>query len=528
MAYHALNALEPDAQAWKHFYEDIKPAAYAIDETEGTTPIYQDIPNLKDAKSAYGAIVYQKAPSILKQLEFRLGAESFRNGLRIYLRQHAYGNAEWSDLIAALQTASSSPDGHDVRTWADAWVLRRGMPEITPSWSCGADGKVATMTLTQHDVLPDGYTWPISNELLLGYGGNSITQPAKIRVDWSTSKVDVPSTLGQPCPSFVFANAGDEAYGRFLLDTQSEQSVRQPIARSADRSDPLLRSMLWGALWDNVHVAKSSPRSYVELVLANLPHESDETLARIQGGHAATALHSYMTDRGRSQLVPQLEQIATDRMLHAEAPALRIVNFRILTAVAETPAGLETLKQLLSGSVAIPGVELRSLDRWNLVGHLIAQGDPDSTAIFTSEQKRDQTGDGLKYAWAVQAAAPDAATKQRYFAAYQLPPTDSAAKPEDWLTQSLRPFNSWNQSALTEPYLTRALDQLPEIKRDRKIFYLGAWLAAFLQGQISPEAQAQVNEWLAKPGIDPDLRRKVLENADDLNRTVRIRERFPD
>jgi aminopeptidase N len=338
----------------------------------------------------------------------------------------------------------------------------------------------------------------------------------------------VPSALGRPCPAYVFANAGDEAYGRFLLDQQSEHAVRTTIVDASRGLDPLLRSMLWGALWDNVHVAQSSPRSYVELVLANLPHEDDETLARIQGAHAATALHSYMTDRGRSQLVPQLEQITADRMLHAEAPALRIVNFRTFTSIAETASGRGALKHLLSGETSIPGVELRSLDRWNLVGRLIAQGDADAANLFAAEQKRDPSGDGLKYAWAVQAGAPDSATKQRYFAAYLLPPTDSAAKPEDWLTQSLRPFNSWNQPALTGPYLTRALDQLPEIKRDRKIFYLGAWLAAFIQGQISPEAEAAVNQWLAKPDFDPDLRRKVLENADDLTRTVRIRQRFPD
>ena len=129
MAYRAMDALHPETDPWKHFFEDIKPQAYGIDETEGTTPIFQDIPNLKDAKSAYGAIVYQKAPAILKQLEFRLGPAAFQRGLQIYLAQHAYANAEWSDLIAAFHAAS----GQDVKSWADAWVLRRGMPEVTVS-----------------------------------------------------------------------------------------------------------------------------------------------------------------------------------------------------------------------------------------------------------------------------------------------------------------------------------------------------------------------------------------------------------
>src|SRR5262249_38535982 len=96
MAYHAMADLKAKENVWKRFYQAIKPAAYAIDSTQGTTPIYQDIPNLKDAKSAYGAIVYSKAPGVLKQLAFVLGEDNFRDGLRLYLKEHAYANAEWS------------------------------------------------------------------------------------------------------------------------------------------------------------------------------------------------------------------------------------------------------------------------------------------------------------------------------------------------------------------------------------------------------------------------------------------------
>ncbi|HEY4357154.1 MAG TPA: M1 family aminopeptidase [Acidobacteriaceae bacterium] len=526
MAYHALDSLEPKSGAWKHFYEDIKPSAYGIDETLGTTPIFQNIPNLKDAKSAYGAIVYQKAPSILKQLEYQLGPESFRNGLRIYLKGHAYGNAQWSDLIDAFHTAS----GKDVRTWADAWVLRRGMPEVSVTWSCNALGTVDQLTLHQHDVLPDGFVWPMSNEISL-HSGEMGQAPLAIQASWNTAEQVVAEAHGKPCPSFVFANAGDHAYGRFLLDTASEKAVRQKIlgrTLRSDNTDPLLRSMLWGALWENVHVAHSAPRDYVELALANLPHEDDETLARIQGGHAITAMHSYMTAQGRAPLAPRLERLMADRMLHAPTVGLRIVSFRTLSAAVETSAGRDTLKHVLAGEVTVPGVQLRPLDRWGIVNRLIALGDMNASTIFATEQKRDQTDDGKRSAWAVMAGAPTGEAKTNYFAEYVKAPTDPSAKPEDWLTQSLRSFNSWNQSELTEPYLRRALDQLPEIKRDRKIFYLGSWLGAFLGGQVSPEAQTAVKAWLAQPGIDPDLRLKVIESSDELDRTVLIRHRFPD
>ncbi len=105
MAYRALATLKPEQNVWAHFYQQIKPAAYGIDVTKGTTPIYQNIANLKDAKSAYGAIVYSKAPALLKQLAYLIGDDAFRNGLRLYLREHLYANAQWSDLVGAFERA---------------------------------------------------------------------------------------------------------------------------------------------------------------------------------------------------------------------------------------------------------------------------------------------------------------------------------------------------------------------------------------------------------------------------------------
>jgi aminopeptidase N len=150
--------------------------------------------------------------------------------------------------------------------------------------------------------------------------------------------------------------------------------------------------------------------------------------------------------------------------------------------------------------------------------------DREAHAIYAAEQAHDQSGQGLKYAYAAAAGTPSVETKARYFDEY----LHSQTIQEDWITQSLRPFNSWNQSALTAPYLQRALDELPDIKLHRKIFFLGAWLGSFLDGQTSPEAQATVRSWLVSHPIDPDLRLKVLEVSDALDRTVLIRQRYPD
>ena len=67
---------------------------------------------------------------------------------------------------------------------------------------------------------------------------------------------------------------------------------------------------------------------------------------------------------------------------------------------------------------------------------------------------------------------------------------------------------------------------MPQIKRDRKIFFLTGWLDAFIDGQQSPAAQDQMHRYLETASLDRDLRLKILETVDELDRTVAIRRRF--
>ena len=80
---------------------------------------------------------------------------------------------------------------------------------------------------------------------------------------------------------------------------------------------------------------------------------------------------------------------------------------------------------------------------------------------------------------------------------------------------------------LTRRYLRPALDSLPYIQANRRIFFLGSWLGAFLNGQTDAAALDIVHKFLADhPRLPLDLRQKVLQNADELARTVRIRAEF--
>ncbi|HEY6308121.1 MAG TPA: M1 family aminopeptidase [Candidatus Angelobacter sp.] len=514
MAYHALADLKRNENVWKRFYQAIKPAAYAIDSTQGTTPIYQDIANLKDAKSAYGAIVYSKAPGVIKQLAFVLGEEQFRDGLRLYLKEHAYANAEWSDLVGAFEKVS----GKQLGEWANAYIKRRGMPQVDVIWVyCDHPHQIQSLVLQQHDVLGEGGLWPISTQVLLGYFGRA---PVRVQVRLNSGRTDVAREAHQSdCPDYVFTNDQDYAYGRFLLDEHSRKAV---MAGLGSITDVFERTLLWGSLWDSVREAELDPREYVELALKLLPAEDDEALAQSIIGRMATALHRYVSPEVRMQLAAKAENLAYHQMVHSPQQDMRIIWFRALRGVAETAQGRGRLKDMLSGKLTVPGVELRPLDRWNMVTALVALNDPDADAMLAAEQKRDPSGEGLKYAYMAAAARPDSNIKKQYFEGY----LHDASRPEDWVEQSLGPFNYWNQPELTLPYLRPALDALPQVKHDRKIFFVLAWLNAFIGGQQSPSAQAQVREFLLAAPLDKDLKLKILEVSDELDRTVKIREKY--
>ena len=159
----------------------------------------------------------------------------------------------------------------------------------------------------------------------------------------------------------------------------------------------------------------------------------------------------------------------------------------------------------------------------------VPEGDvADETRLFTEEDvdsaaTRDPTSDGRRRAFVAGAARPDPAVKAEYFRRYF---ADRSLN-EEWVTASLGAFTAPGQDALVLPYVAPALDSLPWLQRNRRIFFVGVWLDAMVGAGARPEALAAVDAFLAAhPELPVDLRRKVLQSADELRRTVAVRARF--
>jgi aminopeptidase N len=505
--------LDPTSNAWKTFYLRNKPAAYAVDASAGTTPVWQRLANLDQAKSNYGAIVYNKAPGILKQLNYLAGDTAFRDGLREYLRAHRYGNATWRDLLTAVGGAAGRP----LEGWGRNYILRPGMPVIEQHLDI-RDDTIARLAIEQRPAraLSGSAPWPARVEVLLGYAG----APAmRVPVELQGCSAVVP-VAGRRAPDWVFANASDYGYALVQLDDRSVRWLEQHLG---EERDDFLRAMLWGALWDEVRAARLDPARFVRAALRALPTERDEQIAPVLLGRVVRATMSYLAPRARVELLPEVERTLRAGADDPSRPyGIRKSHLDAYIAVATTAGAVSSLDALLDSTTAA-GAPLRPPTRWAIVTALIARGAPTAEARFSSEARRDSTSEGRRRAFVAGAAWPDSTVKAAYWGRY----FGDRELNEDWVTASLRSFNEPDQDALSRRYLVPAIDSLPWIQRNRRIFFLGSWVGAFFDGQRTAAALADVDSVLAAhPDLPADLRDKILQARDELERTVTIRARF--
>ncbi len=518
MAAKALADLEPSSDAWKTFYQSNKPLAYGVDQTTGTTPLWQELANLDQAKSAYGPIVYNKAPSVLKQLNYLVGERAFQAGVHQFLSDHAYANATWQDLLGAIGKAG----GRSLDTFGRNFMLRPGMPEVQQRLTV-RDGKIVKLELVQKPAQPlsGPSVWPMRTQVLLAYSEASGRKPETIPVELSAVTTEAVAARGRPAPAFVFANFQDYGYFLTLLDSMSVQSLMS--GELGRVQDPFLRTMLWGALWDQVRDAQLAPERFAELALTELPREKDEQIVPVLLGRLERSIRAYMAPAKAMTMRSSAERMLWDGARDASKPyGIRKAFLDAFVGLVASADGIAKLESLLSADSAA-GEPVRDPTRWSVVNRLVVLGAANAERSLAAQVARDTTPDGRRRAFVAGAARESAAVKADYFTRYFADKTLN----EDWASGSLGEFNTLEHQDLTLPYLRPALDSLPFIQANRRIFFLGSWLGSFIGGHTSDAALQTVKKFLVDhPKLPKDLREKVLQSSDELERTVRIRKRW--
>jgi puromycin-sensitive aminopeptidase len=122
----AVDAWKPEWETWLSFGSD-RAGAMLIDGLQSTRPIEFPVHAPEEAQAMFDVLTYQKGAAVLRMLQQYLGEQTFRDGVNLYLKAHAYGNTETGDLWDALEQASGQP----VRRTMDSWIFQEGYPLVT-------------------------------------------------------------------------------------------------------------------------------------------------------------------------------------------------------------------------------------------------------------------------------------------------------------------------------------------------------------------------------------------------------------
>ena len=482
------------------------PAAYEVDRTPGANPIRQSLDNLNEAGSLYGAIIYQKAPVIMRHLEALLGEESFRDGLREYLNAHKFGNATWNDLIEVLDRRTPT----DLRGWSKVWVEQPGRPTVTTELTV-ANGRVSRLAFRQRDPWNRGLVWPQQLRVVLGGGSGQRT----LRVALDGEVAEAREAVGMPAPAFVRPNGEGWMYGNIELDPASLDYLSRSLP---DIADPLTRGSAWVTVWDGLLDGRLQPAVFMDLATAALPRETDEQMTSRVLGYAGNAWWRFLPAAERTRRAAAFERLLREGLTRAGTASQKAAWFGALRDVSLTAPTVDWLRRVWAKTETVPGLPLAEADYTTLALELAVREVDGWRGVLTEQLGRIENPDRKgQFQFVMPAISADPAERNRWFRSLS---DVSNRRHEPWVLAGLSYLHHPLRARASTGYVTPSLEMLWEIQKTGDIFFPKRWLDATLGGHNSSEVAAMVRQFLASlpPNYPERLKSITLQSADELFR----------
>ncbi|MFZ5670687.1 MAG: M1 family metallopeptidase [Pseudomonadota bacterium] len=189
---------------WSVWLQDMatRDGAMNLDARAATHPVVVEVADARNAP--FDQISYQKGQAVIRMIEAWVGEAAFRDGLRAYMRKHAYANTVSDDLWAAVEAASGQP----IRRIAHDFTDQPGVPLI----KVATLGSAARLTQRRFGVdAPSRRPLSWSTPVAAIWTGTSETWRGIVSMGRSV-RVKGPEGGG------LLANAGQAGYFRTVYD----------------------------------------------------------------------------------------------------------------------------------------------------------------------------------------------------------------------------------------------------------------------------------------------------------------------
>ncbi|MEB3049066.1 aminopeptidase N [Mycolicibacter sp. MYC123] len=508
--------------AWTTFANAEKSWAYRQDQLPSTHPIAADIPDLAAVEVNFDGITYAKGASVLKQLVAYVGLDHFLAGLRDYFATHAFGNATFDDLLAALEKAS----GRDLSDWGAQWLKTTGLNTLRANFDLDDAGRFTRFAVTQDGAAPGAGETRV-HRLAIGIydddptGSGRLVRVHREELDIEGPATAVPGLVGVSRGKLILVNDDDLTYCALRLDAESLASA---LDRIADIAEPLPRTLVWSAAWEMTREAEMRARDFLALVQRGIGAETEVGVASRLLLQAQTALGFYAepgwaAEHGWPAFADRLLELARA----AEAGSdhqLAFVNALCTSVLAERHTAV--LAELLNADPAAQGLDGLSIDtdlRWRIVVAL-ARGGVADEELIAAEVRRDPTATGQRQGAQAAAARPQPEVKKAAWQQVIEDDTLANITGRAIIAGIVQP----GQGELLAPFTARYFEAINGVWQRRSSEVAQTVVVGLYPGWDVSEAGLDAAEkFLSDPELPPALRRLVTEGRAGVERSLRAR-----
>ena len=501
MAAKIVNPSFPEIDHELRFLHRHYPSAYAVDRTEGANPIRQPLDNLQEAGTLYGAIIYQKAPIVMRQLELIVGTESFQEGMQEYLRTFSYRNATWPDLIAILDQRSEE----DLEAWSQVWVEEPGRPTITTSVTYTPDA--ARVILTQSDPWNRSRLWRQQLSIAIG------------EAELQTISMDAPS-LEIPLPTasydYILPNGEGIGYGLFIPDSLTLAYLNHNLKHLPT---PKTRAIGLLTLWDAFQEGMVTPSMALTAYKEALSEESNVLNTQRILGYIEALFWNSLSAQQRNIEVFELEALLLGLFEDAATVSEKASIFSTFRSIALTEQAVNQLYEIWEAGQAYEGLNFSESDFTNMAAQLALRLEDQADAILTQQARRIQNPDRLdRFKFIQPALSPKQEIRDAFFASLK---QEANRRQEPWVLEAVGYLHHPLRTAVSEKYIEPSLELLEEIQQTGDIFFPKRWLDVTLTTYQTDSAAQTIRLFLdRRPNYPHRLRGKILQSADNVFRAA--------
>ena len=481
--YFAACITEPLFSSVNHSLNWIKTytaASLAEDRTLGSNSIRQPLDNLRNAGLIYGNIIYNKAPVMMQKLVEIMGEKAYQEGIREYLKAHAYGNATWDDLITILDAKTEE----DLASFSDVWVNQKGMPHITFTNRCGQ------LEIRQRDPLNRGLLWP--QRFQITFIGDENTN---VEVDLSRETYALTVPLDTKA---ILPNTDERGYGLFIPDEQSRAWL---LTHWQEITDDTARQSLLMLLYENYQHRLITDKEWMKALLNGLKTEKNALIASTLCGYLGGPMQRLKDE--------QLEETIWEWTEKHPLASCRLQLMRSLISNASAPQSIDKLYRMWKEQ---SHPMLNERDYMTMAYELALHYPEKYESIRDVQRERITNPDRLRqFDFIVQAVTPDTLQMDTFFQSLL---KAENRRIEPWAASALAYLNHPSRQPYSIKYIRPGLEVLQEVQRTGDIFFPKNWVSALLGNYKSKEAYQELQAFFeAHPDYPSLLKNKILQAA---------------